>query len=280
MSIEYKINQDICTECNQCVRSCPSANTIIKKESGLIIDTETCIKCGHCAAVCSNGAITCNDQELPLVQSVDIKSEDIFNLLRQKRSVRIYHDKVIADEIINDIIDVASFSATASNNRTLKVSVLKGEEVSACSKLLSGLMLTKLKKISNPVFRFLFSKKIPKNFKNPDKLSSFCEVMQATVDGKIDRMFFKAPVVVVLTHPVSNKKWGRVDCSIAATNATLYAESLGLNSCVVGFAEGFNDNIEARKSLKIPKNYIAGSIFVLGYGKEKYFRIPKRERID
>lgn len=278
MTFKYEIIQEDCTGCQQCIKSCPSGSAIRTNEGGLYIDENFCIECGHCAAVCSKGAILCNGEALPSVKKIEISPKDLYSLIEQKRSVRNYQDKEISNGNLDEILSLAAFSPVASNNRGIQMSILKGDEVINCSKIIAEFMLKQLKMFANPLFKFFQGSKIPHGYKNPKKLNEFMEIMEKTVSGEIDRMFFKAPIVVVLSYPEAKYEWGRTDCAIAGTQAMLYAESLGINSCIIGFAERYSNKEQVRIALKIPKGYASGFVFTLGYGNEKYFKVPKREK--
>ncbi len=274
----FSIQKELCTKCDACRKSCPSGLAISITNQEYSIQPDFCIECGHCAAVCPSDAISCDSQKLETIKPTHVDSEDLYALMKQKRSVRHYKRESISKEIINKIIEICESSATASNKRDLKISILQGEEVAGCSKILAKAMLKKIKFVTNPIVKTLFSKLIPKSFKSKDYMQNFTKEMELTQKGEKDRFFFKAPCVIVMSYPKHEKMFGRTNCAIAASQSMLFADNLGIGSCFVGFAEIFNKQKAARNALKLQNNYVTGIVFSLGYKNENFIRIPKREK--
>ncbi len=64
----------------------------------------------------------------------------------------------------------------------------------------------------------------------------------------------------------------------ASTNLMLAAESLGIGSCLIGFAQiAFDRDKHIHKLLNIGKNTVYNTL-VLGYPKYKYYRMPERKK--
>jgi NADH:ubiquinone oxidoreductase subunit F (NADH-binding)/(2Fe-2S) ferredoxin len=53
----YSIDEEKCTGCGRCARSCPAGAIAGEKKEPHKIDTEKCIKCGSCIELCKQGAI-------------------------------------------------------------------------------------------------------------------------------------------------------------------------------------------------------------------------------
>lgn len=56
----YRINEDDCIACHECVTACPNCVMIIKKEDDM---PAKCILCGECANVCPRDAIMISEEE-------------------------------------------------------------------------------------------------------------------------------------------------------------------------------------------------------------------------
>jgi nitroreductase len=93
-------------------------------------------------------------------------------------------------------------------------------------------------------------------------------------------VFNRAPTVVVIT---ADEKAGftDLDCGMAAQNITLAAESLEINSCVMGLPSAIfeGDNADAiKKELGIPAGYRFVISIALGYRDMETPPAPPRNR--
>ena len=56
----YRVNEEECTACHECVAACPHSVMIVKKEDDM---PAKCVLCGECAKVCPRGAIMISEKE-------------------------------------------------------------------------------------------------------------------------------------------------------------------------------------------------------------------------
>ena len=70
------------------------------------------------------------------------------------------------------------------------------------------------------------------------------------------------------------------DALLASQNILLGAHSLGLGSCIIGFAvEAIKRDRQIRKLLQIPNYESVYAVIALGYPAEKYQRTGLRKKI-
>ena len=62
------INEEKCTGCKKCINDCFLDNIKLSDNKATII-SQHCIKCGHCAAVCPEEAISIEDLEKDMVKN-------------------------------------------------------------------------------------------------------------------------------------------------------------------------------------------------------------------
>ncbi|HEY3315807.1 MAG TPA: nitroreductase family protein [Bacillota bacterium] len=98
--------------------------------------------------------------------------------------------------------------------------------------------------------------------------------------GSIARFFFvryrhvgSAPVVIAVLGRPTGDRWYQIDCSLAAENLILAAESLGLGTCYVA---GFSVPA-ARRILGVPKALDILGLITLGYPGESPAPPPRLE---
>ena len=140
------INVEKCTNCQSCLRDCPTRNFNMDEGQNLIVFNESnCILCGHCISVCPEDAIRykdMNDEVLEFEETPDssnfISYEAINKLFRAKRSIRQYKDEIVPEESINNKKGISPSFRLSNNFNNLT----KEEE----KKLLEYLQFLRLRK--------------------------------------------------------------------------------------------------------------------------------------
>ena len=92
------IDQDKCKKDGICAKECPMAIIKLKDEESLPIlvpgGEDICNSCGHCVAVCPNGALS--HERVPMADSpliekdLEINEEQAVQFLRSRRSIRFF----------------------------------------------------------------------------------------------------------------------------------------------------------------------------------------------
>lgn len=92
------------------------------------------------------------------------------------------------------------------------------------------------------------------------------EYAKAAASAGFD-FFFGAPTVIFVAGDQSNR-WHENDCGIASTSIMLSAHSLGIGSCVIGYARRLFDceiGTKYEKKLNVPEGYKLLFGITLGY---------------
>ena len=88
-----------------------------------------------------------------------------------------------------------------------------------------------------------------------------------------------APLVMLFHGPISKFGMSEADAYIWATNTTIYAKTLGLGSCFIGFiVKAMGRNKILKKEMNIPVGHKVYAALVLGYPKVIYKNETSRER--
>jgi nitroreductase/NAD-dependent dihydropyrimidine dehydrogenase PreA subunit len=253
------INLDKCTNCRQCIKECPMRLfSLDETQKQTIFDgSKECILCGHCIAVCPENAIDFKDMrddtsnfEENQDPSELISYNTMHQFLRAKRSVRQYQGKKVPTEIIEKVIDSMRYAPTGANMRMLKCLILSDDEQ---IKLLSDSIINEIEKggVDNRLSKLR--------------------------DEGIDPIFYRAPHVLIL---YSKNPWDSINTSIAMTYGMLSAQTMGLGTCWIGFAQGvLLENSRIREEFTGIKTYVLG-VFTLGYPLVKYYRAPPRPPLE
>lgn len=274
-----KINTEKCTLCGECLKECPT-RAVKKNKSGLFIDPDMCILCGHCAAVCKFGAVS--GQKLFPHEKASIQPQELLKFLQNKRSVRRYSGRQIAEEQLVRIASSAVSAATATNTMDWQLYIYTGDRLEQ----LRSEMLSRFYKFRGIVS---FALKFPpvrlfglKSAARPYLLKkgtgeTFRAFITDIENGK-DPLLFSAPAMMVLTSPSWSGDFGPANCTIAGSQMMEMAFSMGIGSCMIGFAEFIlNMFPSVRKKAGIPRSQQVRLVFTLGYPDVEFFYNPVRD---
>jgi len=264
-----KIENVKCISCNKCVEICISKN--IQKIEGKyqILETE-CVGCGHCIAICPVEAITGEKPAVPF-EKAELKEKSVIDLLRSRRSTRLYKKEKISKEILEKLIDVACYAPSGCNCQCWEFSVITSPEI-----------LRELKEMSLVFYRGvikLCGPDIPEE-KRPIKNNAVIELLQHLVKNLEeckDNLLYNAPALVVV-HADKNSITPQENCCYALYNMVILAHSLGIGSCINGLiAIAVNGYKAMREKIGIPETNQAYAASTFGYPLYELQRIPKRQ---
>jgi nitroreductase len=172
----------------------------------------------------------------------------VFEIIKERYSVRKYADKPIEEEKLNLILEAARLAPSASNSQPWHFYVVKDKE----------------------------------------KINALSQKMPLGTNLVLNSFIAQAPVVIVATAGpgslltriasyIVNKKWYYIDVAIALEHMVLTAWELGIGSCWIGWF----DEKKIKKLLDIPKEEEVIDMLTLGYPKEGRLPFPKhRNKIE
>ncbi|NOQ46571.1 MAG: 4Fe-4S dicluster domain-containing protein [Desulfobulbaceae bacterium] len=263
------IDESKCNKDSLCALECPARLIRMGDGDGFpeAIEgaQEICIGCGHCVAVCPEGALS--HQSVPIEDCPPIQKELFINeqqaaqFLRHRRSIRVYRDKPVEKEKIQRLIELARYGPTGSNTQMVEWLVFND---SGKVKHLSGLTAEWIREVlqGDPA-------KAPYPV---DRLRIFLEGW----DNGVDTILRGAPAVVVAIAPedVGNQM---VDPTIALTYFELAAPTLGLGTCWAGLlVRGLRNSRLLREAVGLTDRYPFYYPMMVGYPKFNYHRLPER----
>ncbi|MFW9875953.1 MAG: nitroreductase family protein [Candidatus Thorarchaeota archaeon] len=258
------INKEKCSNCRLCIQECGRGYFSVYKDKEVIFNENlsTCNICGHCIAICPENAIITKGlddvETFPGIDSPEsiVDSENLFRLLRAKRSIRHYKKKKVPEELIKKVFKAMRYAPSASNARTWRYVILSDPE--------------KIETLSDEIVKTQYRYM---GFQSGEQALKY---MKSIGRG----IFYNAPHVIVLYYRVVEKNTVMVglranDAGIALTYGMLAAESLGLGSCWIGMIQGaIPMNKEILNILGI-KGMVLGA-FTLGYPAVKFRRTAPR----
>ena len=251
-----------CTRCGLCARDCPYVVLAVDAKNGPRVIREACVACGHCVAVCPQAAL--DNENCPLAaQTPDLAPalppDDVWHLLRSRRSIRWFEEKKPGREEIARLLDLARFAPTASNTQGLDFLVFDRRET--------------LEAMSAAVIdwgRAAVEDDLP--------ISSIMNGLIEKYEQGLDSILFNAPCLVVTASALPERRT-RENSIFSLLYAQLYAPSLGLGSCWAGVLEAcaFAGCRPLLQLLDLPPGANFGAALALGYPRYRHPRLVDRQ---
>lgn len=285
--VEVIIDENKCTKCGLCIEICPF---YLKKDgNGFPTPRENndkenlfgCIQCGNCMMICPTDAIEVKGEDISKEHLRKLSSnlpdfDAINSLFLKRRSCRQFKPEEVSKEDIDKILNAAATAAVSIPPSEVKVLVIKGKE--KVQELAEDLIhpLEKFTKMANPFFlgmiKLMAGKAQYKLFK--DFIIPLGKDLVEKRKQGIDYLFYEAPCVIMF---YGSEYTDKEDWMIAATQATIAAEALGLGTCFIGMVGAmFENNQKLRKKYGILKNDKIGTAFILGHPDIKFRKAFQR----
>jgi nitroreductase/NAD-dependent dihydropyrimidine dehydrogenase PreA subunit len=288
--MDLSINLDLCKACGICGEICPRHIPETIETKGEKVTTispqriDLCMACGHCVAVCPNSAIQLNgisSQDYVPVIDHNITHDQLVTLMRQRRSIRRYKDQPVSREIIGQIIQAVHTSPTGTGSTSTGVIVIDNPQT---LKRISDLIFDMYEKmevgLKSPIGRRIIKRTAGK--KNFQTLQDFVMpgmhwYLRWYRQGVSDEVLRGCPTLMLFHSPI-REPVAQENCLLAAFNATLIAQTLGIgtgvNDCIPPIC---NKDPEIRKILELPDDREVYASLTMGYPKYKFNRVPPRE---
>ncbi|MHA1668940.1 MAG: nitroreductase family protein [Promethearchaeota archaeon] len=278
------VDIDSCTKCMACANEChyyyfDSDKMYFHEEM-----EEYCIECGKCVAICPVNAIRLKNHQNETLIDAPTKEElpdfeSFSKLFQTRRSRRQFKDKSIPKELIEKILDVAGrYSATGDNQENVYFTVVQDREI--------------LKKLSNECTAQV--KNLVEKYEDPQGRESLASVFDHSMMQKIkevipafkrnlkriedDEEVWRWDAELIILHSPKDSLTLIENCSLAASQIMLAAETLGLGTCSLGYINTFFNQFRSiSKIIKLPIKHVAGYTLAIGYPKAHYYRIPARK---
>lgn len=282
---QVSIDHEKCTLCGLCVEVCMGSPLKIKDDR-VVVDQSIlfgCIGCGHCAAVCPHECITIEGRTLSPDDFFDIPPKNeranyqqLLNLLTSRRSMRVFKDKPVEQEHIDNIVKAVSTAPMGLPPSDVEILIFNGRKrVQEFAEDMANLMYG-FKWLFSPIGRTLMRPFFGKEFYESARtfIYPIAKLFKEEREQGNDWLFYDAPLVMYFhVSPYADP----VDPFISATYAMLAAESLGLGACMIGTPGQF---IKYSKKFKmkygIPIKNHQGISVIFGYPAIKFRKCIKR----
>lgn len=271
-------HEDKCSECMLCVRECLSGVWRIVDDKSKPTHVDLCNLCSHCIAVCPCDAIShdhLKKEQIVAVNRKNINPDVCRDIIISRRSIRQYKNECVPRGVIEQIIDLARYAPTASNDQNVAYIVITDKRlIEETANYIFGFANRLYNKTKKGIGRFLV--KIT-GLANNRYLEKMDYVRQQNAKNGRDFILHNAPVLI-LVHAPKRKPFASDNCNIAATTIINYAHALGLGTCFIGFltiALQFSGKL--RKKLGVPENRRVYATLVMGYPAYHHVKTVSRK---
>lgn len=254
---DVHIDRDSCIGCGACVHDCIQNNLELRE--GKAVPLAPCMKCGHCVAICPEGApsLPCYaDQPIEYdAGTFDIATQNLINSVKFRRSIRAFKDEPISMEHLHLLMDAAAHTPTAKNSQMCRFDFVQDSLEEFKDLVWSHL---------EDVYEIDRIMPIP-----PEQLGRFIE--RKRKDPADDYLFRDAPAVLFIETP------DPLDAGLAASAIELVGHTLGIGVLYNGYLRRVVDSCPAARAyFDMSDERGLNACLLLGYQGKTYYRTAPR----
>jgi nitroreductase/NAD-dependent dihydropyrimidine dehydrogenase PreA subunit len=286
------IDPDKCNGCGYCIQVCPS-DTISLINKIAVITGDKSLSCGHCMAVCPQDAIKVKalDDDMTCFKTFSMDKDwmefgsfptkDLARLMASRRSCRNFKTTPVEPEILEDLIKLAVLAPSGTNSQEWTFTCLPSRQtVLDLGQMIKIFFQDLNKKAENLILRkglkLLGQKTLDTYYR--EYYESVKNAMDEMEANNIDRLFHGATACILIGSN-AGASCPREDAMLAAENILLAAHTMGLGSCLIGFAvEALKADKSIQEKIDIPEKEKIHAVIALGYPNEKYRTITGRKK--
>jgi nitroreductase/Pyruvate/2-oxoacid:ferredoxin oxidoreductase delta subunit len=281
-----------CIGCGMCVNVCPYG-TISMEDGKAVVSGNRSLSCGHCAAVCPVDAVRVdvldkessrygsfmgNDTWLPYGE---YDTGELVRLMRSRRSCRNYSNRAVDRALLEDLVKIGITAPSGTNSQLWTFTILPTRKAVLNLGERFALFFRKLNRISEKKYLRYFLKLIGKPELDAyfrERRDSVAQALNEWEKSRRDRLFHGATAAILIGSK-PGASCPKEDALLATQNILLAAHSMGLGTCLIGYAvEAMKRDVTIRRFLGIPDDERVYSVIALGYPDEKYTRTAGRKK--
>jgi len=293
LQVDTTINVESCIGCGNCVKVCIKDALSIVDGKAKVTGEET-LGCDHCVAACPVDCVDIGFVDDDALQFETLEDADkylkpgefdtdgLVNLMRSRRSCRNYKEKQVPLSVLKDLVKIGITAPSATNSQLWTFTIVpERKKVLEFGTACLGFFKKLNSMAEKPHLRFvakIFKKDVLNEYWNNYYASVKESVDQFEKDGT-DRLFHNAQAAIIVgSEPGASCPLE--DAMLATQNILLAAHSMGLGTCLIGFAvEAIKNQPSIKADLKIPAKEKVHAVIALGYPDEKFYRPTRRKRV-
>lgn len=171
-----------------------------------------------------------------------MKTNEVLETIKARRSVRAYDVRQVADEDLQAILEAATFAPSGMHYESWHFTAVQNASI--------------LEELNNRI-KGAFAKSEDKRLLERGHSQTYC-------------CYYHAPTLVIVSNEPT-QWWAAMDCACAIENMFIAAQSLGIGSCWINQLGTTCDDPQVREfitSLGVPENHKVYGCVALGYKAE------------
>lgn len=286
------IDGDLCNGCGLCITVCPTGTITMSEEKATVSGGDS-ILCGHCAAVCPQRAIRIHaiDEEMSTYTSFIAEkrwlppgkydTSLLVRLMASRRSCRNFTDKPVERALLEDLVKIGITAPSGTNSQYWTFTILPQRKAVQVFAERIASFFERLNATAEKTLLRTFLKLMGKGELDAYFRGYYRKVKEALEEWRVsgkDRLFHGS-TAVILVGSRPGASCPSEDALLATQNILLAAHSMGLSSCLIGYAvAAMKRDPSIQQSVGIPAEEEIHSVIALGYSQEIYQTIAGRKK--
>lgn len=287
------VDPRMCTGCSLCIRVCPD-RTLSMIDNLAAVTGERCMQCGHCAAACPVDAVhvPALDDWARTFKTVRVDGNfwippgrfdvtQLVGLMSSRRSCRNFLDTPVDTRQLEDLVKIGITAPSGTNSQKWTFTILPDRQAVLHMGRAIGRYFERLNRIAGKRLFRIGLKLLGRSQLEEYYQEHYPSVRDALIEwkvGGIDRLFHGAPAAI-LVGSKPGASCPMEDALLATQNILLGAHSMGLGTCLVGFAvAAMQKDRSIKATVDIPAEEPVYAVIALGYPNETYARPAGRKK--
>ena len=290
---KIEIDRDLCNGCGLCITVCPT-RTISLVEGRAVVSGGESISCGHCEAVCPQGAIrvTAIDEEMSRYKTFTSEKQwlppgkystsGLVHLMASRRSCRCFTNHPVDLAMLEDLIKIGITAPSGTNSQAWTFTILPTRKAVTSFTEHIASYFGRLNTTAERTVLRLFLKLIGNGELDAYYRGYYRKIKKALEEwhgsGK-DRLFHGS-TAAILVGSKPGASCPAEDALLATQNILLAAHSMGLASCLIGYAvAAIKKDPSIKQSIGISSEEEIYAVIALGYPDEVYQQVAGRKKV-